>query len=126
MTAAPHYPLVDKVCRRCSESKSLDDFDQNLKCRDGKTSWCKGCRRSYQKSRRLRLREQPVAGHSTTRMLDMQTSSFLLAIRPDLVIRVTGLPADLRKTEAKRLERILMAHATEDARALLAKIDGQP
>lgn len=45
----------DKLCKRCGVVKSVDEFDKDKRAVNGRTPWCKECRREYQ---RKRLREQ--------------------------------------------------------------------
>ncbi len=38
-----------------------------------------------------------------------------VALRPDLIVQIAGLPYDLSKVEAQRLANIILAHAVPDA-----------
>ena len=38
-----------------------------------------------------------------------------IALRPDLIVHIAGLPHDLSKVEAQRLSNIILAHAVPDA-----------
>lgn len=40
-----------KACRKCNEVKSLDDFHNDARAKDGKRSECKSCKAKYAKSR---------------------------------------------------------------------------
>ena len=40
-----------KICTRCSEEKSLDEFQKRKASKDGLTASCKNCLRKYDKSR---------------------------------------------------------------------------
>lgn len=37
-----------KICRRCGKEKKLEEFPNNSKTKDGKSSWCKSCTKKYQ------------------------------------------------------------------------------
>ena len=39
--------METKVCTKCGEEKSLDDFYRNKNTKDGRMSECKTCRRKY-------------------------------------------------------------------------------
>ncbi len=41
-----------KACVRCGETKSLEEFYQNKRTKDGKNSWCKRCITEYNHQRR--------------------------------------------------------------------------
>lgn len=47
-----------KVCGRCGEEKSLEDFHMDRTRRDGLTYWCKSCRSNSIKDYRSRNREK--------------------------------------------------------------------
>jgi 5-methylcytosine-specific restriction endonuclease McrA len=36
-----------KVCRRCAETKPLEDFNKRTSAKDGRASWCRECQRTY-------------------------------------------------------------------------------
>lgn len=36
-------PLIDKVCRKCGETKPLSDFHPNKSCQGGVTGTCRNC-----------------------------------------------------------------------------------
>lgn len=48
-----------KPCTHCGATKEPSDFPDNGKCRDGKSSWCRGCHN--QASREWRRRQRPQA-----------------------------------------------------------------
>lgn len=41
-----------KLCTKCDESKSLFEFDVDKKTYTGYSSWCKACKKEYNKSLR--------------------------------------------------------------------------
>jgi|SRR5699024_111985 len=41
--------MVKKYCRKCSTNKSREDFYKNRASKDGLSSYCKSCMRSYRK-----------------------------------------------------------------------------
>ena len=36
-----------KICKKCGESKVLNEFCCDIKAKDGLQSWCKGCKNGY-------------------------------------------------------------------------------
>lgn len=39
----------EKLCKRCGVVKSVDEFDKDKRATNGRFSWCKECRREYQR-----------------------------------------------------------------------------
>lgn len=44
--------MQDKLCKRCNETKSIENFGKDAKAKDGLKSWCRPCFTSYQRERR--------------------------------------------------------------------------
>lgn len=49
--------MTEKRCSRCKEVKSLDLFNRSKRRADGHDTWCKACRKEYDKNRK----EYPVS-----------------------------------------------------------------
>lgn len=46
-----------KVCRKCGETKPLDDYTIDTRYRDGRYPWCAACRRAWRQARKERQYE---------------------------------------------------------------------
>ncbi len=60
-TCVPQAAPALKVCSKCGEAKSRGDFHRASRARDGRTAWCKPCRKTYQKAWCEAHREQVKA-----------------------------------------------------------------
>lgn len=47
--------MLDKVCTKCGEEKSLDNFPNEKKRKDGKYPWCKPCLSQHRKERYIAI-----------------------------------------------------------------------
>jgi hypothetical protein len=96
---------------------SIDDFKRHC---DNPLNFKPGATR-----RVLRRPSRDGTAASAASELSNQTSAPLrpiaaaqilpIAVRPDLVVQVAGLPHDLTKAEAQRIANIILAHALPDA-----------
>ena len=50
-----------KLCIKCTKRKPLDEFALNQAARNGRMSWCKVCKRQYNKDRRKVANDKKVA-----------------------------------------------------------------
>jgi RNA polymerase subunit RPABC4/transcription elongation factor Spt4 len=57
-----------KICARCGEEKSVDDFNRRSSSRDGRQSYCKTCGRDCSKTWMGAVRAaHPLPSHRTRR-----------------------------------------------------------
>lgn len=47
--------MTEKVCTKCQQTKAFNDFYKDARRKNGYTSWCRDCWRSYEHSRREKL-----------------------------------------------------------------------
>lgn len=43
-----------KICKKCKQEKELNDFPNNIKSVDGKSSYCRECMKAYHKARKAK------------------------------------------------------------------------
>lgn len=48
-----------KTCSKCTQAKPVAEFNKSVGFKDGKYSWCKECKRHYDRKRWLERREEP-------------------------------------------------------------------
>lgn len=92
---------------------SIDDFkrhcDDPLNFKPGKSRL--GARPSKGREASANAGESTVAAAPTQLRAVPAVQVLPVAIRPDLVVQIAGLPHDLSQSEAQRLANIIMAHA---------------
>jgi len=49
------HSVTSKVCSKCKVEKSIAEFPNNGRMKDGKGAWCRECCREYNRERRLKL-----------------------------------------------------------------------
>ena len=52
--------LTEKWCRRCGESKDRAKFPQNVRTREGLSSWCASCHAEAQRGYRRKRRAEAL------------------------------------------------------------------
>lgn len=62
--------ITMKICARCESTKLATDFKPAARMRDGLDSWCRGCRKTYDKARGLARRKSDRIGRPPKLILD--------------------------------------------------------
>ena len=75
-----------KRCCRCDTQKDIMQFDLNTKAKDGLYSWCKECRREWQRSRQPRKRQTEGEDTDEYPLSDLlQTTDSLYVMRNSML-----------------------------------------
>ena len=107
--------MLNKRCSKCRIEKDAAQFSPLKHGKDGLHSWCKPCFADYQRQRRqARTRAYTASTFEAGFITDEFVPNVLIIpIRPDRTVMVANIPVDLTKTEANRIERIVMAFADD-------------
>ncbi len=81
-----------KLCIKCTKRKPLDEFALNQAARNGRMSWCKVCKRQYNKDRRKVANDKKVAmGIPITRDISVPWRGKVIQVRAYKVFDVDGI-----------------------------------
>lgn len=81
--------IVTKVCTRCEEEKSLDQYGNHSKTRDGKQSWCRACSADHARLKREATdnrynREYSKARHKAVqKLIERHTQEFEILLEAE-------------------------------------------
>lgn len=110
-----------KICTRCGETKTLDEFHRLKRSKDGHHSWCKKCERAWNRSPARRARERARASaRNKTPEFRAYRRAYDYARRQNPEVR-TRDRARKQTPEFRAWNRA--RSKTPEGRALLRKID---
>lgn len=75
---------MTKTCAKCDKAKKLSNFTKNINSKDGLQVWCKKCKATYDKNRKLEKRKlKPITITSTKKCSKCKHPKSLLSFSKD-------------------------------------------
>lgn len=88
-----------KTCKKCSSSKTLDNFSGSPSTKDRLRNWCRDCFAKYDKERYLVKPREYFKGKSLVRYWPSCSPEEALQKRNELLLEQTGLCAICKRDE---------------------------